>query len=79
MKDTKLKDTKLIEALKNLVEQGLAEVDNPESTLFRITKKGCDEVIRWKESHLEMDILLFGFNNLKDKIKRGELKWEHGG
>lgn len=64
-------EEKLKEALENLEEQELVEIDKRNPYLFKITKKGCNEVIRWKEKNPEMDILLFTFNELKEKLKRG--------
>lgn len=70
---------KLNEALKNLEEQGLVETDKKNPDLFKITKKGFEEVMRWREKNTEMDILLFTCNELKEKLKqRGELKLAHG-
>ena len=68
-----MKKTK--EALKNLEEQGLVKIKKENPELFIITKKGFEEVMRWKEKNQEMDILIFACNDLKERLKqRGELK-----
>ena len=68
-----MKKTK--EALKNLEEQGLVKIKKENPELFIITKKGFEEVMRWKEKNQEMDILIFACNDLRERLKqRGELK-----
>ena len=62
-------DKKLKEAMENLVEQGLMEQQDNNPNKVKITEKGFLEIIRWREKNPEMDILLFTFMKLRERMK----------
>lgn len=58
------------EISQNLEEQGLIKInpENPEEA--RLTPKGVDEVLRWKEKNKEMDFLLFIFRETGERLNK---------
>ena len=59
---------KIDEMSKNLESIGLIEINPKNSEEAKLTKKGLEEVVRWKDGHKEMDFLLFLYEGIKEKI-----------
>ena len=55
---------------KNIEEQGLIEINPENPQEAKLTKKGFEEVMRWKEKNKEMDFLLFFFYETTKRLKK---------
>ena len=59
---------------KNLEEQGLIDINPENPQEARLTKKGVEEVMRWKDKNPEMDFLFFLFRETGNRLKKtGEI------
>lgn len=64
-----MKDKELNEIVKNIEEQKLVRINPENPNEARLTKKGLEEIDRWKERNKEMDFLLFLWAGTSKKIK----------
>lgn len=64
-----MKNKEINEIVKNLEEQKLVRInpDNPNEA--RLTRKGLEEIYRWKERNKEMEFLLFLWEGTSKKLK----------
>lgn len=63
-----LEEEGIDKSARNLQEQGLIEINPENPSEAKLTKKGWDEVMRWKEKNPEMDFLLFLFRETGKRI-----------
>ena len=64
-----MKNKGIDEVVKNLEEQKLVKVNPDNTNEARLTKKGLEEINRWKGRNREMDFLLFLCEGISKKIK----------
>ena len=64
-----MKNKEIDGVVKNLEEQKLVSINPENPSEARLTKKGLNEINRWKGKNKEMDFLLFLWEGTSKKLK----------